>query len=164
MFKKFAILAPLAVLVFGSTAALAKDDASTTINIKADIPPKQFHAQPRDPNFGRDETMIYNNVSGELSILRQVYDLKNTDGSIDAYIEGGTAALYNGSTAIPLTIAIGGVVLGATPKEVAADAPSNPGMQADMVITAAKPTDGQVGLFTGNPVVMFDAVPRTVAR
>lgn len=33
-----------------------------------------------------------------------------------------------------------------------------------MVITAAKPTDGQVGLFTGNPVVMFDAVPRTVAR
>lgn len=160
MFKKFAIAAPLAVLVFGSTAALAKDDASTTINIKAEISPSEFHAKPRDPNFGRDETMTYNTVSGELSTLRQTYDLKNMNGSIKAYIEGGTAALYNGSSAIPLTIAIGGVVLGATPEEVAADAPSNPGMQADMVITAAKPTDGQVGLYTGNPVVMFDAVPR----
>ncbi|MET1067912.1 MAG: CS1 type fimbrial major subunit [Pseudomonas prosekii] len=162
MFKKFAIAAPLAVLVLGSTAAWAKDDASTTINIKAEIPTKQFHAQPRDPNFGQDETMTYNTVTGKLSNLRQTYDLKNTDGSINAYIEGGTAALYNGASAIPLTISIGGVVLDGVSKEIAGDVPSNPGMQADMLIVAAAPTDSQNGLFTGNPVVMFDAVPRTV--
>lgn len=162
MFKKFAVSAPLAVLVFASTAALAKDDASTTINIKAEIPTKQFHAQPRDPNFGRDETMVFNTVTGELNRLRQTYDLKNTDGSINAYIEGGTAALYNGASAIPLTISIGGVVLDGTSKEIAGDVPSNPGMQADMIIAATKPTDTQTGLFTGSPVVMFDAVPRTV--
>lgn len=161
MFKKFAIMAPLAVLVFGSTVALAKDDASTTINIKAEITPSTFHAKPRDPNFGKDETMHYNTDGSEtLTSLRQVYDLKNSAGSIHAYIEGGTAALYNGSSAIPLTIRIGEAELGAVPVEVAADAPSNPGMQAEMVITAAKPTATQIGLFTGNPVVMFDAVDR----
>ncbi len=53
MIKKFAVLLPLAVAVLGSSAAMAANDASTTINIKADIPTKQFHAQPLDPNFGR---------------------------------------------------------------------------------------------------------------
>jgi len=42
MIKKFAVLLPLAVAVLGSSAAMAANDASTTINIKADIPTKQF--------------------------------------------------------------------------------------------------------------------------
>jgi hypothetical protein len=33
-------------------------------------------------------------------------------------------------------------------------------MRADLVITAAKPADGQSGLYTATPVVMFDAIPR----
>jgi hypothetical protein len=33
-------------------------------------------------------------------------------------------------------------------------------MQADLVIAAAKPADGQHGLFTATPVVIFDAIPR----
>jgi hypothetical protein len=33
-------------------------------------------------------------------------------------------------------------------------------MQADLVIAAAKPTDTQNGLYTANPVVIFDAIPR----
>ncbi|MEB0044982.1 MULTISPECIES: CS1 type fimbrial major subunit [unclassified Pseudomonas] len=159
MFKKIAMAAPLTVLMFGSIAVQAKDDASSTINITADIPTKQFHAQPRDPNFGKDETMSFNTVTGELSTLRATYDLKNTDGSIEAYLDGDVA-LYSGSSSIPLTISLNGVTLGTTPVEVAADAPSTPGMQADLVITAAKPADGQSGLFTAKPVVMFDAVPR----
>lgn len=60
MFKKFAVSLPLAVAVVGSSVVMAANDASTTINIRADIPTKQFHAQPLDPDFGRDEVMNYN--------------------------------------------------------------------------------------------------------
>jgi hypothetical protein len=43
---------------------------------------------------------------------------------------------------------------------VVGDTESNGGMQADLVIAAAKPADGQNGLFTATPVVIFDAIPR----
>jgi hypothetical protein len=33
-------------------------------------------------------------------------------------------------------------------------------MRADLVITAAPPITTQTGLYTANPVVIFDAVPR----
>ena len=163
MIKKFAVLLPLAVAVLGSSAAMAVDDASTTINIKASIPTKQFHAQPRDPNFGRDEVLIYNPVSGELGSLRATFDVKNTDGSVHAYIEGGptAAALYNGSDSIALTNTFNGIVLTGTPQEVVDDPQSTPGTQADLVITPAKPADTQNGLYTGSYAVVFDAVPRT---
>lgn len=163
MIKKFAVLLPLAVAVLGSSAAMAVDDASTTINIKANIPTKQFHAQPRDPNFGRDEVLNYNPVSGELSSLRATFDVKNTDGSVHAYIEGGptAAALYNGSDSIALTNTFNGIVLTGTPQEVVDDPQSTPGTQADLVITAAKPAETQNGLYTARYAVVFDAVPRT---
>ncbi|MCP1446428.1 hypothetical protein J3D54_005560 [Pseudomonas sp. GGS8] len=140
------------------------NDASTTINIRADIPTKQFHAQPRDPNFGRDETMNYNPVSGELSSLRATFDLKNTDGSVHAYIEGGPALLFNGTDSIPLTNTFNGVTLTATPQEVVDDPQSTPGTQADLLITAAKPTDTQNGLYTASYTVIFDAVPRAMTE
>lgn len=161
MIKKFAVLLPLAVAVLGSSAAMAANDASTTINIKADIPTKQFHAQPLDPNFGRDEIMTYNTVTGELSTLSSMFTLKNTGGSIDAYLRDGPAALTNGTDSIPLTITLGTVALTGSPQEVAADAESNPGLQKMMTIKAAKPADTQTGLYTSVATVIFDNVPRT---
>lgn len=161
MIKKFAVLLPLAVTVLGSSAAMAANDASTTINIKADIPTKQFHAQPLDPNFGRDEIMTYNTVTGELSTLSSMFTLKNTGGSIDAYLQDGPAALTNGTDSIPLTITLGTVALTGSPQEVAADAESNPGLQKMMTIKAAKPADTQTGLYTSVATVIFDNVPRT---
>ncbi|MGB3122362.1 MAG: CS1 type fimbrial major subunit [Pseudomonas sp.] len=162
MLKMFAVTAPLVAVALSSSMAFAADDARTAINIKADIPTKQFHAQPRDPNFGKDETMNYNVVSGELSSLRATFDVKNTDGSVHAYIEGGptAAALYNGSNSIPLTNTFNGIVLTATPQEVVDDPQSTPGTQADLVITPTKPTVDQVGLYTASYTVIFDAVPR----
>ncbi len=162
MFKKLAFAVPLVAAALSSSAAYAVDDARSSINIKADIPTKQFHAQPRDPNFGKDETMSYNTVSGELSSLRATFDVKNTDGSVHAYIEGGptAASLYNGSDSIPLTNTFNGVVLTATPQEVVDDPQSTPGTQADLVISAAKPADTQNGLYTASYTVIFDAVPR----
>jgi hypothetical protein len=161
MSKKFAVLLPLAVAVFASSAAMAANDASTVINIRADIPTKQFHAQPLDPDFGRDEVMNYNPVTGELSQLSAVFTMKNTGGSIDAYLQNGPAALTNGAQSIPLTISLGNVVLDGTAKEVAGDAESNPGVQKTLTARAAKPTETQTGLFSGVATVIFDNKPRT---
>lgn len=160
MFKKTALVASLAVLALGSSSVFAAGEATSTINISATIPTKQFHAQPRDPNFGRAEIMKHDIISGRLDTLRAVYDVKNTDGHIAAYIEGGPASLSNGSVGIPLTTSFNGVVLTATPTEVVDDASSTPGTQADLVITPAKPGDTDAGLFTTSFVVVFDSVPR----
>jgi hypothetical protein len=44
---------------------------------------------------------------------------------------------------------------------VVGDAESNAGMRADLVIAATKVVNGtQNGLYTANPVVVFDAIPR----
>lgn len=161
MFKMFAMVLPLSVAVLGSSAVMAANDASTAINIRADIPTKQFHAQPLDPNFGKDEVMSYNTVSGTLSSLSAVFTLKNTDGSINAYLQDGPASLSNGSDSIALTITLGDVTLDGTSKEVAADDESNPGLQKTLVVGAAKPSATQAGLYTAVATVVFDNVPRT---
>ncbi len=158
MLKKMAVMV---VLGLASSSVFAAGEATSIINISATIPTKQFHVLPNDPNWGRNEVMNYNPVTGLLSSLRQVYNVKNTDGSVHAYIEGGPAALTNGSSSIALTTTFNGKTLTGTPQEVVDDAASTPGTQADMVIVAAKPADTQAGEFTANNMtVVFDNVPR----
>ncbi|WP_017526300.1 CS1 type fimbrial major subunit [Pseudomonas fluorescens] len=160
MFKKLAITVPLAVIALSSQVAVAAGEASHTVNLKANIPTTVFHAQPRDPNWGRDETMNYNVVSGELAPLTAIYDIRNTNGSVHAYIEGGPAMLFNGNTTqnIPLTTTLNGVTLTGTPQEVVNEADSTPGVGAEMRIVAAKPTATQRGAYTAVMPVVFDAV------
>ncbi|MFF2412320.1 CS1 type fimbrial major subunit [Streptomyces sp. NPDC058092] len=153
-------VATAAASASGAVAAPQSDDVPAPVHVSAAIPSKQFHVQPRDPDFGKDEVMSYNPLSGELSSLRTTYDVKNTEDSVHACIEGGPASLYNGSDAIALTNAFNHVALTATPQEVVNDAESTPGTQADMVIAAAKPTATQNGLYTANYTLIFDAVPR----
>jgi hypothetical protein len=160
MLKKTAFVLPLVMLAFGSSSVFAAGEATSVINIKATIPTKQFHAQPLNPDFGRDETMTYNTVTGNLSSLRETYAVKNTDGSIKAYIEGGPASLSNGTTSIALTTSFNGVTLTGSPLEVVDDASSTPGTQADLVIVPAKPAGTDAGLFTTNFTVVFDHEPR----
>lgn len=160
MLKQLVSGTALVAATLGSSLAFAADDARSSIHITANIPTQQFHVQPRNPDFGKDEVMSYNTVSGTLTSLRQTYDVKNTEGSVNAYIEGGPASLYNGSDAIALTTAFNGVTLTATPQEVVDDATSTPGTQADMTIVAATPQATQNGLYTADMTVIFDAVPR----
>lgn len=159
MLKKIVTAASLTAAAM-SASVMAADDARSSIHISANIPTQQFHVQPRNPDFGKDEVMSYNTVSGTLTSLRQTFDVKNTEGSVNAYIEGGPASLYNGSDSIALTTAFNGVTLSATPQEVVDDATSTPGTQADMTISAARPLDTQNGLYTADLTVIFDAVPR----
>ena len=159
MFKKFAIAAPLAALALCSTA-FAAGEANHTVNIKASVPTTVFHVQPRDPNWGRDETMAYNLANGELAPLSAIYDMRNTNGSIHAYIDGGPAVLFNGDTTqnIPLTATLNGVVLTGTPQEVVNEADSTPGLGAELRIAAAKPSVTQRGSYTSVMPLVFDAV------
>ncbi|TWC20388.1 MULTISPECIES: CS1 type fimbrial major subunit [unclassified Pseudomonas] len=160
MLMKIVTAATLTTAALSSSLAFAADDARSSIHITANIPTEQFHVQPRDGNWGKDETMTYNTVSGTLTSLRQTYDVKNTVGSVNAYIEGGPASLYNGSDAIALTTTFNGVTLTAMSQEVVDDATSTPGTQAEMVILPAKPLNTQNGLYTADMTVIFDAVPR----
>ncbi|WLH96866.1 CS1 type fimbrial major subunit [Pseudomonas hefeiensis] len=138
----------------------AADDARAAIHITANIPNKQFHVQPRNPDFGKDEVMHFNPVTRKLTPLRQTFDVKHTEGSVHAYLDG-PSFLYNGWNPILLLISFNNVVLNATPQEVVDDATSTPGMQAEMVISAPIPlTPLQTGLYTGDITVIFDAVPR----
>ena len=160
MLMKIVTAASLTAAALSSSLAFALDDARSSIHITANIPTQQFHVQPRDPNWGKNETMNYNTVSGTLTSLRQTYDVKNTEGSVNAYIENGPASLFNGSDAIALTTAFNGVTLTATPQEVVDDATSTPGTQAEMTISPAKPLATQNGVYTADMTVIFDAVPR----
>ena len=160
MLKQFVTAASLTAAALGASQVFALDDARSAIHITANIPTQQFHVQPRDPNFGKDEIMSYNTVSGTLTSLRQTFDVKNTEGSVHAYIEGGPASLYNGRDSIALTTNFNGVTLTAIAQEVVDDATSTPGTQADMTIVAATPLATQNGLYTADMTVIFDAVPR----
>ena len=160
MFKKLAIAVPMTLLALSSSMAFAAEEARSSINISANIPTFAFHAQPVNPDFGKDEKMAYNVISESLSPLRAAYDIRHTNGSVNAYVEGGPQPLFNGSTTIALTYAFNGVTLTGISKEVVGDTESNAGMRADLVITAALPTSTHTGLYTANPVVVFDAVPR----
>ncbi|EJL04441.1 hypothetical protein PflQ2_1031 [Pseudomonas fluorescens Q2-87] len=164
MLKKVVPVTALVAAVLSPSWALAADDARTSIHITANIPNKQFHVQPRNPDFGRDEYMHYDPVNNTLSYVRQIFDVKNTDGSVHAYIQEGSAYLNNGRIDIPLAVLFNGVYLNGMPQEVVDDATSTPGTQVEMVIRpTAMPVNRYGGVYTSQFTVIYDAVPRVSA-
>jgi len=161
MFDKFVFIAVMGVVALGASSVWAADDARSSIHISANIPTQQFHVQPRNPDFGKDEYMYYDPIRNDLSVLRETFDVKNTDGSVHAYLPAGHPWLTNGRDVIPLLVRFNNVTLLATPLEVVDDATSTPGTQAEMVIRAATaPLPTQTGLYNADITVIFDAVPR----
>ncbi|UZE22704.1 fimbrial protein [Pseudomonas sp. B21-056] len=161
MFKQFVSVTTLVAAALSPSLAWGADDARSAIHVSANIPPQQFHVQPRDPEFGKDEYMYYDPIKNNLSVLRQTFDVKNTDGSIHAHLPEDQPDLSNGNQAIPLRVKFNNVRLSAVPVEVVDDATSTPGTQAEMVISAdAIPTKLTGGLYTVGFIVIFDAVPR----
>ncbi|MFL6610894.1 MAG: CS1 type fimbrial major subunit [Pseudomonas sp.] len=160
MFKKMVSVTALAIAALSASWVFAANDARSSIHVTANIPNKQFHVQPRNPDFGKDEHMNYNPVSYELSSIRQTFDVKNTDGSVHAYLDG-RSILSNGVVLIPLRVWFNDVLLDEMPREVVDDATSTPGTQVEMFIHANHwPIPRDPGLYTGNFTVVFDAVPR----
>ena len=160
MFKKMVFVTVLGVAALSSPWVLAGDDARSSIHITANIPNKQFHVQPRNPDFGKNEVMHMDPVSRKLTWLRETFDVKNTDGSVHAYLDGQTW-LSNGTHSIVLAVTFNNVHLLSTPQEVVDDATSTPGTQAELVVLAPFPVSTrQSGQFNANFTVIFDAVPR----
>ena len=161
MFKKMVFVTALAVAALNSSWVMAADDERSSIHITANIPNKQFHVQPRNPDFGKHEVMHYDPVTNWLSSVRQTYDVKNTDGSVHAYVQEGRAYLDNGIDRIPLDIMFNNIRLDGVPQEVVDDATSTPGTQAEMLISAASMSVERIpGFYTADFTVIFDAVPR----
>ncbi|QIB07008.1 adhesin [Pseudomonas fluorescens] len=160
MLKKMVFVTALGAAL-SPAPGFAADDARSSIHITANIPNKQFHVQPRDPEFGKDEVMHYNPVTRKLSPVRQIFDVKNTEGSVHAHIEGNYW-LDNGRNSIYPVVMFNNVHLSnGWSQEVVDDATSTPGTQAEMHIFAPLPIDSsQSGLYTGVVTVVFDAVPR----
>ncbi|MCD9117380.1 MULTISPECIES: CS1 type fimbrial major subunit [Pseudomonas] len=160
MLKKMVFVTALGAAL-GPAPGFAADDARSSIHITANIPNKQFHVQPRDPEFGKDEVMHYNPVTRKLSPVRQIFDVKNTEGSVHAHLDGDSW-LSNGSNQIVIGVRFNNVELfNSLSQEVVDDATSTPGTQAEMYIYAPFPTSrSQAGLYTGLVTVIFDAVPR----
>ena len=164
MFKRSVSTLVLGVVALSPSLAFGVDDARSAIHIKANIPTQQFHVQPRDPEFGKHEVMHYDPLNDDLGILRHTFDVKNTEGSINAYIEGGRAFLSSGNSMIPLSVRFNGVRLDSLPREVVDDASSTPGTQVEMTIRAdAMPVERHPGFYTGDFTVIYDAVPRISA-
>ncbi|MGL6247096.1 adhesin [Pseudomonas sp.] len=162
MFKKFAIAVPMTLLALSASMAFAAEESRTSINITADIPSRDFHAMPVNHDFGKDERMYLDHIARTLTEVRGTFDIKHANGSVGAYVVGGPTPLFNGDPAssIPLIYTFNGKVLTATSQEVVGDEESNYGMRADLVISSGRLSDNHVGLYTANPVVMFDAIPR----
>ncbi|MCJ8205588.1 adhesin [Pseudomonas sp. RGM2987] len=164
MFKQLASAIALGVTALGSSLALGADDARSPIHISANIPTQQFHVQPRDPEFGKNEVMHYDPIKDNLGYLRQTFDVKNTEGSIHAYIEGGRAMLTSANNVIFLNVKFNNVRLDGIPREVVDDLSSTPGTQVEMRIRAdSMPVDRSPGFYTGDFTVIYDAVPRISA-
>lgn len=166
MFKKVVSVIALGAAALGSALVFAADDARSSIHIEANIPTQQFHVQPRDPEFGKDEYMYYNPVTYQLTSLRHTYDVKNTDGSVHAYIENanstGAIHLSNGVDHVSLRAIFNGVGLNNQPQEVVDDATSTPGTQVEMRIAVASQPSRPLspGTYNADFTVIFDAVPR----
>ncbi|SFL99503.1 CS1 type fimbrial major subunit [Pseudomonas sp. NFACC46-3] len=161
MFKKIVSFTALVVAALSPSWVLAADDARAAIHITANIPNKQFYVMPRDPEFGKNEVMHYNPVTSALSPVRQLFDVKNTDGSVHAYIDR-RPDLFNGRNSIPIAVVFNNVYLNHLPKEVVDDVTSTPGTTVELHISTAFPINPQeqTGLYTGQFTVVFDAVPR----
>lgn len=165
MYKAIMSAVVLGAATLSPLQAGAAEDAHSSIHITANIPNKQFHVQPRNPDFGKDEVMHYNPLTYRLTSLRHTFDVKNTDGSVHAYIENGASSgsipLTNGVDYVGLRAIFNGVALDNLPKEVVDDATSTPGTQAEMlIVTSTPPRPLSPGLYSADFTVIFDAVPR----
>ena len=159
MLKSMAITSSAIILAIGSSSALAAESRSD-INIKAVIPASTFHALPfNNPTFGQDETLNYNQATARLDPLTQMYSLKSSTKSVKAFIEGGTAKLFNGNPDqdIPLITTLGGVILSDISQEIAAaGTPTAAGVQSLLEIkTGTVPADA-TGTFNSNFTIIFE--------
>ncbi|MCE0462035.1 CS1 type fimbrial major subunit [Pseudomonas uvaldensis] len=130
-----------------------------TFELHVTIPTIDFYVLPLDPQLvQREQRLPFSSITSELSPLRAVYEVKNSNGAIGARL-GEEAYLSNGRDRIDLRVKFNNVELTLDSTQVVTALEARPGRQVPLEIAAIKPGDGyRAGDYYGTVHMVFDAV------
>ncbi|WP_448632201.1 MULTISPECIES: CS1 type fimbrial major subunit [Pseudomonas fluorescens group] len=129
-----------------------------TFELYVTIPTADFYVLPLDPQLvQREQRLPFSTITSDLSPLRAVYEVKNSNGSIGARL-GEEAYLSNGRDRIDLRVRFNGVELTLDSTQVVSATEARPGRQVPLEIAAIKPDDDyKPGDYYGTVHMVFDA-------
>ncbi|WP_024618481.1 CS1 type fimbrial major subunit [Pseudomonas kilonensis] len=159
MFKK--TVCPLAVMALtlpwvSAWGAVERE----TFELYVTIPTADFYVLPLDPQLvQREQRLPFSTITGELSPLRATYEVKNSNGSIDARL-AEEAYLSNGRERIDLRVRFNNVPLTLDSTPVVSASEARPGRQVPLEIAAVRPAGENYvpGDYYGTVHMVFDAV------
>ncbi|MCW1244058.1 fimbrial protein [Pseudomonas sp. SAICEU22] len=130
-----------------------------TFEVYVTIPTADFHVLPLDPQLvQREQRLRFSTITSDLVPLRAIYEVKNTNGAIDARLSE-EAYLSNGRQRIDLRVKFNDVELTLDSTQVVSANDARPGRQVRLEIAAIKPADEYVpGDYYGTVHMVFDAV------
>lgn len=157
----FSVLAVLSATGFNANAA---NTESYDIKLEAKIPSEGFYVRPVDSSWTNEvQEMEYDIGTKTLKPVTKQFGFKNDGGSIkatltDAVNSNGKSQLFNGNTAIPLTVKFNNVEVDSTGKTVVSETEAKTGGRTNLVISAEKNSDlTTAGDYTGTVSIVFDA-------
>ncbi|RON09420.1 hypothetical protein BK659_10860 [Pseudomonas brassicacearum] len=160
MFKILTTLTSMTLLTLASTYALAIRE-SETFEVSVTIPTAEFYVLPSESDWiHREQRLVWNLVTSELSPLRKNFDVKNTNGGISARLNA-EPYLSNGRDTdnIPLIVTFNKQRLTVNAEEVISETDGKTGKRVGLEIAAVKPDDGyKAGEYYGNVNMMFEAI------
>ena len=158
MFKTLACPLAVAALTLPWAPAWGAVERET-FELYVTIPTVEFFVLPLDPQLvQREQRLPFNTIINDLSPLRATYEVKNTNGSIDARL-GEEAYLSNGRERIDLRVRFNGVELTLDSAQVVSASEARPGRQVPLEIDAIRPDDDyKPGDYYGTVHMVFDAV------
>ena len=129
-----------------------------TFELYVTIPTADFYVLPLDPQLvQREQRLPFSTITSDLSPLRAIYVVKNSNGSIGARL-GEEAYLSNGLDRIDLRVRFNGVELTLDSAQVVSATEARPGRQVPLEIAAIKPDDDyKPGDYYGTVHMVFDA-------
>ncbi|AKJ99099.1 CS1 type fimbrial major subunit [Pseudomonas brassicacearum] len=129
-----------------------------TFELYVTIPTADFYVLPLDPQLvQREQRLPFSTITSDLSPLRAIYEVKNSNGSIGARL-GEEAYLSNGRDRIDLRVRFNGVELTLDSTQVVSATEARPGRQVPLEIAAIKPDDDyKPGDYYGTVHMVFDA-------
>ncbi|CAN1604050.1 fimbrial protein [Pseudomonas sp. B21-028] len=129
-----------------------------TFELYVTIPTADFYVLPLDPQLvQREQRLPFSTITSDLSPLRAIYEVKNSNGSIGARL-GEEAYLSNGRDRIDLRVRFNGVELTLDSAQVVTATEARPGRQVPLEIAAIKPDDDyKPGDYYGTVHMVFDA-------
>ncbi|MBO1541376.1 CS1 type fimbrial major subunit [Pseudomonas sp. OA65] len=159
MFKTLVRPLALTVLVLPCASAWGAVERET-FEVYVTIPTVDFHVLPLDPQLvQREQRLPFSTITGELTPLRATYEVKNSNGAIDARL-AQEAYLSNGHDRIDLRVSFNNVQLSLDSTPVVSAGEARPGRHVPLEIAAIRPAgeNYKPGDYYGTVHMVFDAV------